>query len=518
VVGVTLSVLAWMAVPQLAAPVAISFAGKATDGTTLELTAHVTEVDLSRLDESDPGTSAGGPGSEFLNLSMTTDDGAGTGPSFNGFDAVPASGIQLALPGGAVVPVQATGQDLGFLEGSYSFVVPTSTTSGTLEVTPGTVSAVEYPGAVGDGGALTHVSFQPSTAVIVVPPPPPPVTSPVTDPVTSEPVGHSVPPKTQAKANPKRHTEAKGIAPVVTAGASAGGGLVVLVLVIPLWRRRAYRKADSEGRVVIDSPPARTTPREPAEIDLGPSTLAADSDIVQAAPLVDVEVRILGAIDIDGLARPLTLSPVRELLVFLALHPGRQFTAPELRNAIWVEGRTEPKPSTFHNYLSRLRHSLPAETLVRTGYHYALTDAVTSDWGRFGTLIDGVGDRVDRLQAALALVRGAPFEGAFSGRDSPYAWAGDLTHQVEAAVEKAGHELVALCLQSGDPVPADAAVARVLVCVPGSVVAREDFLRVGSALGGPREVGRRLDAARHSMGDDAHLLEPLAQELAGERA
>lgn len=330
VVGVTLSALAWMAVPQLAqattttAPVAISFAGTATDGTTLELTAHVTDVDLSRLDESDPGTSAGGPGSEFLNLSMTTNDSAGTGPSFNGFDAVPASGIELALPGGAVVPVLATGQDLGFLEGSYSFVVPTSTTSGTLEVTPGTVSAVEYPGAVGNGGALTHVSFQPSTAVIVVPPAPPPVRAPVTVPITSEPVIRVASPKTQTEENPKRHTAANGIAPVVTAGAGAGGGLVVLVFVIPLWRRRAYRKADAQGRVLIDSPPVRTTPREPAEIDLGPSTVAADSDIVGAVSLGDVEVRILGAIDIDGLARPLTLSPVRELLVFLALHPGRQ--------------------------------------------------------------------------------------------------------------------------------------------------------------------------------------------------
>ena len=85
------TLFAWMATAQIAdaatttttlvtttafVPVAISFAGTATDGTRLELTAHVTEVTLSRLDESDPGTSAGGPGSEFLNLSMTTDDGA----------------------------------------------------------------------------------------------------------------------------------------------------------------------------------------------------------------------------------------------------------------------------------------------------------------------------------------------------------------------------------------------------------------------------------------------------------
>ena len=85
VVGVTLSVLAWAAVPQLAQATTAPTAGPGGHllrrhghrrAPTLELTAHVTEVDLSRLDESDPGTSAGGPGSEFLNLSMTTDDSA----------------------------------------------------------------------------------------------------------------------------------------------------------------------------------------------------------------------------------------------------------------------------------------------------------------------------------------------------------------------------------------------------------------------------------------------------------
>jgi hypothetical protein len=131
-------------------------------------------------------------------------------------------------------------------------------------------------------------------------------------------------------------------------------------------------------------------------------------------------------------------------------------------------------------------------------------------------LVRGADDRTERLGEALDLVRGPPFQGAVSGRNAPYAWAADLGHQIEVAVETAGHELVGLLLDSGDPVPADAAIGQVLKGVPASIVAREDSLRVGSLLGGSRELDRRLGVARQVMGDDAGLLEPLARELAGD--
>jgi alkanesulfonate monooxygenase SsuD/methylene tetrahydromethanopterin reductase-like flavin-dependent oxidoreductase (luciferase family) len=163
-----------------------------------------------------------------------------------------------------------------------------------------------------------------------------------------------------------------------------------------------------------------------------------------------------------------------------------------------------------------MRKCLPPGTVVRTGLTYAVAETVTSDWARFGDLLEDHDDhdeRAERLAEALDLVRGPPFEGAFSGRNAPYGWAADLSHLIEATVERAGHELATLGLDSGDLALADAGTARVLRCLPASIVARGDHLRLGSALGGPREVERRMRAARQALGDDVLLVEPLAESV-----
>jgi hypothetical protein len=509
VMAVVVAFCVWGAAPQVAQaattatpnPVTISFAGTASDGTALTLGVQLSDVIVSRFSPAEPTASPGGPGSNFLTVSMQTDQSAGTGPSFNGFGTVPIGDISFVPTNGTAVPAQPPGPQLGFLEGSYAFVVPTGTTGGTIEVTAVSVSALEYPGAVGSNGGFTEVAFRPASAAVVVPPPSVAVTVPTTTEPTITRAHHSSPTKA---ALPKKHAAHGSSALPVAAG--AGGGIVVLVLLIPIWRRRAYRKADGEGRVIVDSPPLPATTADQATAP--PSAVA-----LAVARTGVVDVKVIGPLHVDGVLRPVRLLPVRELLVFLALHRGQSFTTIELRNAIWVEGRTEPRAETFHNYLSDLRRSLPPGVLTKNGYHFALTDAVTSDWSRFETVLQGQDDRAERLEAALSLVRGSPFEGEFSGRTSPFSWATDLCHQIEVGVEKAGHELATLSLDAGDPVPADAAVAQVLTCVPASIVAREDYLRVGSVLGGPRELDRRLRAARAVMGNDARLLEPVAHGL-----
>jgi hypothetical protein len=515
-VGGFLAAMAWAAVPQVAqgattttttvASQAISFAGTAADGTALTLGVQITDVILSRFSPGDPTASPGGPGSDFLSLDMTTDESAGTGPSFNGFDAVPIGDISLALPDGTVADAVPPGPPVAFLEGSYSFVVPAATTDGTLEVTPVTVSAVEYPGAVGPNAAMTMIAFQSARAPVVVPPPAAAVTVPTTNEPTIAPP--STVPTTKVAAS-QRHPTSTGLSAPEKAAAGTGGGLVVLVLVIPIWRRRAFRRADTQGRVVFDAPPVPTSARAPP-VEARPVGGAAPE-----AESPGVDVKVLGPVVFDGLVRPITTTPVAELLAYLALHPGRSFTTDQLRSAIWADGRSEPKSDSFYTYVSALRRSLPPGSLVKSGTRFTLTDVVTSDWGRFGTATEAHDDRVERLREALALVRGPPFDGALSGRNPPYAWASDLSHQMEVAVEKAGHELVLLFLDSGDPVPADAVIAQVLTCVPASIVAWEDYLKVGSLLGGPRELQRRLDVARHALGNDETLLEPLVRELAG---
>jgi hypothetical protein len=153
---------------------------------------------------------------------------------------------------------------------------------------------------------------------------------------------------------------------------------------------------------------------------------------------------------------------------------------------------------------------------VKEGLHHSLTGAVTTDWDRFCTLVAIDEDRAEHLAEALALVRGTPFETALSGRNSPYGWAGDLIHRIEAAVEKAGHELATLGLQTGDLALADAGTSQVLRCLPQSLMAREDHLRLGAAIGGPPELRRRLRVLGQALPHDAELLEPVARSLGWE--
>jgi hypothetical protein len=388
------------------------------------------------------------------------------------------------------------------LLGTYYFLVPSFTRTATLEVSSGSYGAIEYPNGPAAGGELTTIAFAPARTVLVVPAPPkaPSVrTTPTSAPA----------PRTKAASSKvsRSHTtpvgRAVGFINPLEIGAGSGAGAVILVLLIPIWRRRVYRRADAEGRVVIDSPPLLLSARTPPDSDRANES--------QGRPTV--VVKVLGEVGVEGEVQRFEKSPVRELLVFLALHPGRRFSTVELRSSIWVEGRKEPNAATFRNYLSDLRKSLPAQTLSRNGNHFVLTDAVTTDWGRFCALTAGEVRGPESLSEALGLIRGTPFEGASSGRNSPYDWSGPIAHRIEVAVESAAHELATFGLDSGDPAFADVGVAQALRCVPGSFVVWADHIHLGAILGGRKELERRMRAARAALGDDVRILEPAARGL-----
>ena len=84
---------------------------------------------------------------------------------------------------------------------------------------------------------------------------------------------------------------------------------------------------------------------------------------------------------------------------------------------------------------------------------------------------------------------------------------------MEVAVESAAHELADFGLESGDPAFADVGVTQALRCVPTSFVVRGDHNRLGMALGGRKELDRRMQAARVALGDDVSVLEPAARGL-----
>ena len=128
---------------------------------------------------------------------------------------------------------------------------------------------------------------------------------PLSRALTTKPVVRSASPTSHDRANATPPKTAQGLAPAVTAGAVAGGGLLVLVLVIPLWRRRAYQRADAQGRVIIDSPPVPSgRARDPRLRPLVPAAAGPVRTVGHS-----VTVKLLGPLDIDGLVRSLTVSP-----------------------------------------------------------------------------------------------------------------------------------------------------------------------------------------------------------------
>jgi LPXTG-motif cell wall-anchored protein len=87
-------------------------------------------------------------------------------------------------------------------------------------------------------------------------------------------------------------------------------------------------------------------------VDEAPSVTApAQSGPAAVAP--PVVVNLLGPPDIHGLARPITRTPVKRLLIVLVLNSERLVTADELAMAISGKADRAPKVSSLHSYARR---------------------------------------------------------------------------------------------------------------------------------------------------------------------
>jgi hypothetical protein len=504
VLGCTAGVAKAAPVPSFAMVGTAAFTGTATDGTPLSIGVHVDQAELSLISAAGSQTTAPS-GSVFLVVEVHSDESAGNGPSFDGFDAVATADLMLRSSSGTVPATVSATPSSGPLTGTYYFAVPPSITSAQIEVGPATVGAVEYPGALGTNGKLTGLTLDPTTIDLVLVKTPATTTPPTSTPAPSH-AEHS-----------RVIRSAPGLSLPGQIGIGAGsGGVVLLFVVIPIFiRRRRYDRADRDGRVIIDTPLLleRGPPALPAQGTDHVEEGAPDSD--HQASTVTVTVALLGDLEVHGLRRPITSTPVRELLCYLALHPGRSFTTAELRNAIWAEPRTEPSAKTFRNYVWMLRKALPAGTFDPAGYRYRLSDAVVSDWAAFvGHVAVGGESRLSHLRSALGLIRGRPFASPEARDPDAYGWAKvEFSVVMERAIEDTTHEVVTLALADKDLDLADWALSRWPPGPPWSVLLEGDSLRVAAARGAPGGVVRALDATRSHLGEEAVILEDLAREL-----
>jgi DNA-binding SARP family transcriptional activator len=128
-------------------------------------------------------------------------------------------------------------------------------------------------------------------------------------------------------------------------------------------------------------------------------------------PSPEVEIAVLGPVEIRGAARPFCRTSAKELVVYLAFH--RQGA----RNDVWSTALWTDRcmaPSTLHSTASVARRALGraangVDHLPRSGRRLRLGDTVGTDVERFARAAADP-DPV-RWKEALRLVRGRPFDG-----------------------------------------------------------------------------------------------------------
>ncbi|MGH3452336.1 MAG: AfsR/SARP family transcriptional regulator, partial [Haloechinothrix sp.] len=212
---------------------------------------------------------------------------------------------------------------------------------------------------------------------------------------------------------------------------------------------------------MADEPTSAGMHIDEAEPVTGPAAPSRD----QTSPLPSeeaeqtLEVKVLGAVHLDGFTGRFSHSKCLELVTYLALHP-RGADRDTLLEALWPD--QAPSRKRINTIISRARSTLGSDpegelylpNLAPDNHHH-LNPKIGCDLDRF-THLTKQADRATtdeeaahHLQAALELVEGPPFHGA--GND--YAWAhteGIVTHAI-VAIDNAAHRLAQHALQNDHP-------------------------------------------------------------------
>jgi DNA-binding SARP family transcriptional activator len=248
---------------------------------------------------------------------------------------------------------------------------------------------------------------------------------------------------------------------------------------------------------------------EPSEEPLVEDTAEADP---ASSPEREVEVRILGPVEIVGGAEPINRGKSVELVVHLALHRKSVIDADRLVEALWpgrpLSGRTlNTTTSVARRALGLAPDGSPNLPPVKPGGYgeYRLGLCVRLDYDRFCELVARArcqepADARNTLRAALDLVRGRPFETVGHG----YEWAHveGLVTGIEAEVADAAHALAQLCLDAGDAEGARWAAQRGLRASQGHEQLYRDQMFAADLAGNLAGVENIMEELRRVVEDD----------------
>jgi hypothetical protein len=213
-----------------------------------------------------------------------------------------------------------------------------------------------------------------------------------------------------------------------------------------------------------------------------------------------IEVRILGPVEVSGWRVAPERPILTELLCYLALHRDRPITGETLRAALRPDqADKEQSAKTLRTYLSMLRRALGSEALPAAGSGgYRLAVSVNTDWDLF-TAQAGALELESKLDA-LRLIRGQPFEGV--GTDT-YQWVFSefWISDIEVAVICLAKEAARLCRDAGRLDDALWALRQGLIVAKSDFALWDRYLSFASEVGeSALEVAQKM--ARLALGDE----------------
>ncbi|MGH9018087.1 MAG: AfsR/SARP family transcriptional regulator, partial [Acidimicrobiales bacterium] len=200
---------------------------------------------------------------------------------------------------------------------------------------------------------------------------------------------------------------------------------------------------------------------------------------------VEVEVRVLGPVEIVGAARPFTRAWAVELVVYLALHR-KGASSEQWATALWPDRILAP--SSLHSTASAARRALGVarsgdDHLPRAHGRLKLGPSVTTDWTRFVDL--AARPDVASWRRALELIRGRPFDEL---RAPDWVLLEGIAATVEASVVDLARRYADHCLTIGGPAEAEWAARKGLQVSPYDERLYRVLLRAADVAGNPAGV------------------------------
>jgi DNA-binding SARP family transcriptional activator len=213
----------------------------------------------------------------------------------------------------------------------------------------------------------------------------------------------------------------------------------------------------------------------------------------------EVEVHVLGPVEIVGAARPFTRAWAIELVVYLAMHRNGASTD-QWATALWPD--RVMAPASLHSTASAARRALGIsrsgeDHLPRSHGRLALGAGVKTDWDGFVRL-----SRLTQPQewrSALELVRGRPFEGV---RVPDWALLEGITATIEAVVVDVSCRYAELCLSNSNPAEAEWAARQGLRVSAYDERLYRVLMRAADVAGNPAGVESVMSELTHLVADD----------------